>query len=65
MRRIDVTAEGRLILVRHGEDCQQTLEGLEIPSVQAAEIASTTSGMKAGLAARISPGVRSLLHSPL
>src|ERR1700731_4858609 len=32
-RRIDVAAEGRLILVRHGEDCQQTLEGLEIPNV--------------------------------
>jgi hypothetical protein len=33
LRRIDVADEGRLILVRHGEDCQQTLEGLEIPSV--------------------------------
>jgi hypothetical protein len=32
-RRIDVAAEGRLILVRHGEDCQQTLEGLEISNV--------------------------------
>src|SRR6516162_8461529 len=29
-RRIDVAAEGRLILVRHGERCQQTLEGREI-----------------------------------
>src|SRR6516225_12237914 len=29
-RRIDVAAEGRLILVRHGERCQQTLEGHEI-----------------------------------
>src|ERR1700688_3798052 len=32
-RRIDVAAEGRLILVRHGEHRQQTLEGLEIPNV--------------------------------
>ena len=32
-RRIDVAAEGRLILVRHGEDRQQALEGLEIPNV--------------------------------
>src|ERR1700733_8683344 len=33
LRRIDVAAEGRLILVRHGEHRQQTLEGLEIPNV--------------------------------
>jgi len=32
-RRIDVATEGRLILVRHGEHCQQTLEGREIPIV--------------------------------
>src|SRR6476660_6391458 len=32
-RRIDVAGEGRLILVRHGEHRQQTLEGLEIPNV--------------------------------
>jgi len=31
-RRIDVAAEGRLILVRHGEHRQQTLEGREIPT---------------------------------
>src|SRR3984893_3751142 len=32
-RRIDVAAEGRLILVRHGEHRQQTLEGREISVV--------------------------------
>ena len=32
-RRIDVATEGRSILVRHGEHCQQTLEGREIPIV--------------------------------
>jgi hypothetical protein len=33
-RRIDVAAEHRLILVRHGEHRQQTLEGRKIPIVQ-------------------------------
>ena len=32
-RGIDVAAEGRLVLVRHGEHRQQTLEGREIPIV--------------------------------
>src|SRR6516225_9634429 len=32
-RRIDVAAEPRLILVRHGKHRQQTLEGREIPIV--------------------------------
>src|SRR5947208_16925340 len=33
-RRIDVASEGRLILVRHGEHCQQTLERRETPIVR-------------------------------
>ena len=41
-RRIDVAAEGGLILVRHGEHRQQTLEGRKFPSFTAADIASST-----------------------
>jgi hypothetical protein len=41
-RRIGVAGEGWLILVRHGEHRQQVLEGREIASSTAAEIASST-----------------------
>jgi uncharacterized protein YdiU (UPF0061 family) len=54
-RRIDVAAEGRLILVRHGEH-RRLSKGGKYPSFTAAEIASSTRwlrGMKAGFAARI------------